>query len=128
MNRMLIAVCSSVAAAATLAATPARADEAPRSKLGEHPAIIAARLHASAGYDYASKFYPHPAGYALLAAAPREMGEHPAVLVARAAARRAADGVTPPLAWHPALTREATMRRAAPDGVLAASEARAARR
>ncbi len=34
-------------------------------------------------YDYASKFYPHPAWLYLRAEAPREMGQHPAVLVAQ---------------------------------------------
>ncbi len=29
--------------------------------LGEHPAVLQKRAAASAGYDYASKFYPHPA-------------------------------------------------------------------
>lgn len=38
------------------------------------------------GYDYASKFYPHPAWLYLSAEAPHEMGQHPAVLVARRAA------------------------------------------
>lgn len=49
---------------------------------GEHPAVIQARLAAKAGYDYASKFYPHPAWLALLPEAPRELGQHPAVIVA----------------------------------------------
>lgn len=45
-----------------------------------HPAI-AAQEAKPAGYDYASKFYPHPAWLHLLAEAPRQMGQHPAVLV-----------------------------------------------
>lgn len=44
------------------------------------------------GYDYASKFYPHPAWLYLRAEAPREMGEHPAVIIARQA--REASGLT----------------------------------
>ncbi len=40
---------------------------------------------AAAGYDYASKFYPHPAWLYLSAEAPRTMNEHPAVVVARRA-------------------------------------------
>lgn len=41
---------------------------------------------SSAGaYDYASKFYPHPAWLYLLPEAPHELGEHPAVIVARRA-------------------------------------------
>ena len=47
-----------------------------------HPAIAAAEAPPTA-YDYASKFYPHPAWLYLLAKAPQEMGEHPAVLVFR---------------------------------------------
>jgi hypothetical protein len=39
-------------------------------KLGEHPAIIAARVYAAQGYDYAAKFYPHPAKLYLLPRAP----------------------------------------------------------
>jgi len=39
-------------------------------KLGEHPAIIAARVYAAQGYDHASKFYPHPAWLYLLPRAP----------------------------------------------------------
>lgn len=45
-----------------------------------HPAI-AAPAAQPAGYDYAAKFYPHPAWLHLLAEAPRPLGEHPAVLV-----------------------------------------------
>lgn len=41
----------------------------------------------TSGYDYASKFYPHPAWLYLKAEAPREMGQHPAVLVVRRAAQ-----------------------------------------
>lgn len=40
---------------------------------------------ATAGYDYASKFYPHPAWLYLSAEAPHTMNEHPAVVVARRA-------------------------------------------
>lgn len=56
---------------------------------GEHPAVIQARLAAKAGYDYASKFYPHPARLELFAEAPRELGDHPAVIVTRNATRAA---------------------------------------
>lgn len=53
------------------------------NRLGDHPAVIVKRLHAQQGYDYASKFYPHPAWLYLLAEAPRTMMDHPAVIVAR---------------------------------------------
>jgi hypothetical protein len=51
--------------------------------LGQHPAIMVQRLQAQAGYDYASKFYPHPAWLYLSAEAPRPMSDHPAVIIAR---------------------------------------------
>ena len=54
-------------------------------KLGEHPAIVARRVIAAQGYDYASKFYPHPAWLYLSAEAPHPMMDHPAVIVARRA-------------------------------------------
>lgn len=38
---------------------------------GEHPAIVARRVIAAQGYDYASVFYPHPAGLRFAAATPR---------------------------------------------------------
>jgi hypothetical protein len=59
-----------------LAATPAVAEP-----LADHPAIAARRVIAAQGYDHASKFYPHPAGLALRAEAPRTLHDHPAVLV-----------------------------------------------
>ncbi|GAB3778381.1 hypothetical protein GCM10028796_58710 [Ramlibacter monticola] len=43
---------------------------------GEHPAIVARRVIAAQGYDYASKFYPHPAGMKLVADASRTKTEH----------------------------------------------------
>jgi hypothetical protein len=52
--------------------------EAP-GQLGEHPAVLVHRHWSERGYDYASKFYPHPAWLALLPEAPREMDEHPAL-------------------------------------------------
>jgi hypothetical protein len=51
--------------------------------LGEHPAVIVQRLYTKQGYDYASKFYPHPAWLYLHAEAPRPMMDHPAVIVAK---------------------------------------------
>jgi hypothetical protein len=71
-----ITVIASLAAAA--AALPAFG-----GALSDHPVIVAQRQGES-GYDYASKFYLHPARLELRAAAPRETGEHPAVLIARA--------------------------------------------
>ena len=51
-------------------------------KLGDHPAMVVQRLQASAGYDYASKFYPHPAWLYLSAEAPRSAPEEPAQSIA----------------------------------------------
>lgn len=62
-----IALISPLLALTALSPTPASAE-----KLGEHPAIIAARVFAAQGYDYASKFYPHPAKLYLLSQAPTE--------------------------------------------------------
>jgi hypothetical protein len=39
-------------------------------RLGEHPAVIVQRQNAQQRYDYASKFYLHPAGSYLYAEAP----------------------------------------------------------
>jgi hypothetical protein len=55
-------------------------------KLGDHPAVLVQRLHAKQGYDYASKFYPHPAWLWLYAEAPRPMMDHPAVIVSKRSA------------------------------------------
>jgi hypothetical protein len=52
-------------------------------RLGDHPAVIVKRLYEQQGYDYTSKFYPHPAWLYLRAEAPRPMMEHPAVIVFR---------------------------------------------
>ena len=55
---------------ALLLAPSARAcDDSPRG-LGDHPAVVVQRLYKAAGYDYASKFYPHPAGLRLYVAEP----------------------------------------------------------
>jgi hypothetical protein len=71
-------------------------------EMGEHPAVLIKRDWSKRGYDYASKFYLHPARLALLPEAPREMNEHPAVVVARTwktpGTAKASD-----MAAHPAL-------------------------
>jgi hypothetical protein len=56
------------AAALLIVAAAARAE-----RLGEHPAVVAKRLHAQATYDYASKFYPHPAWLYLSMPAPADL-------------------------------------------------------
>lgn len=75
MNRTLplratLAACALVSALAGVAlATP---PEPAAHKLGDHPAVVVQRLQRQAGYDYASKFYPHPAGLRLHAAQPQD--------------------------------------------------------
>lgn len=65
-------------------------------KLGDHPAIVVQRLYARQGYDYASKFYPHPAWLYLLAEEPHRREDHPAVAIAqRQAETRAPAGADP---------------------------------
>jgi hypothetical protein len=49
-----------------------RADDEQSHKLGDHPAVVVKRLEKSAGYDYASKFYPHPAWLHLYAQQPND--------------------------------------------------------
>jgi hypothetical protein len=57
----------------------AAAPEPALHKLGDHPAVVVQRLQRQAGYDYASKFYPHPAGLRLHAAQPQHPVTGPAV-------------------------------------------------
>jgi hypothetical protein len=58
------------ALASLLLATAAHADD--KRRLGDHPAVVVQRLHKVAGYDYASKFYAHPAGLRLYMQQPRD--------------------------------------------------------
>jgi|SRR5262252_4352560 hypothetical protein len=53
-------------------AQSARADDEQTHKLGDHPAVVVKRLEKTAGYDYASKFYPHPAWLHLYAQQPSD--------------------------------------------------------
>jgi hypothetical protein len=62
--------------------------------MGQHPAVLVKRQQASQGYDYQSKFYPHPA-WMYLETDHHEMGDHPAVLVARRNAAAAAAAKLP---------------------------------
>lgn len=65
-------IAAAIVAAAPLAHADGNAD---------HPAIAARRVIASQGYDYASKFYLHPAGLRLTAGAAAATTQ-PAALVA----------------------------------------------
>lgn len=67
-------------------------------KLGDHPAVVVKRLYPTQGYDYAAKFYPHPAWLYLLPEAPRDRGEDPASI---ASSHRQPDRTPPPLAPPP---------------------------
>lgn len=58
-------------------------------KLGDHPAVVVQRLHAKQGYDYESKFYPHPAWLYLATEPSRKMVDHPAVIIAKRRAQEA---------------------------------------
>lgn len=57
------------------------------TKLGDHPAIVARRVIAAQGYDYASKFYPHPAWLYLSTEAPLSTAGDPAGTTSRHAER-----------------------------------------
>ena len=70
--RNLGAVAMATVVATLLLAPSARADDEPAHRLGDHPAIVVQRLSKAAAYDYASKFYPHPAGLRLYAEPPRD--------------------------------------------------------
>ena len=61
--------------AALLLAPSARAGDDPYHHLGDHPAVVVQRLYKAAGYDYESKFYPHPAGLRLYAEPPRDAAD-----------------------------------------------------
>jgi hypothetical protein len=80
---------------ATLLIAPAsKADDKAAHRLGDHPAVVVQRLQKTAGYDYASKFYPHPAGLRLYAQQPSDeavlatMADAHGIRVTDAAARR----------------------------------------
>jgi hypothetical protein len=81
------ATLSTISLIAAAIATPAAFADPSAAKPGEHPAIAARRVIAAQGYDYASKFYPHPAWLYLSAQAPHPMSDHPAVIVFRRAER-----------------------------------------
>ena len=81
MRAIVIGVVVSVPAiaAALVCAPTARAGDDSPQKLGDHPAIVVQRLQKTAGYDYASKFYPHPAWMRLYAEQPRDVAERPPI-------------------------------------------------
>ncbi len=63
--------CLGLLLAATSAVAGERAAQTPH-RLGDHPAVVVQRLARVAPYDYAAKFYPHPAWLWLCDRAPVE--------------------------------------------------------
>jgi len=56
MNAILVST-----ALLTIAVSASAFAQQPATRLGEHPAVIVKRAAEKQTYDYASKFYPHPA-------------------------------------------------------------------
>ena len=79
MRAFLLAI-GLIASTAASAADPADTEPGTTMKRDLHPAIAARRVQAPQGYDYASKFYPHPAWLYLSAEAPHPMSHHPGVI------------------------------------------------
>lgn len=98
------AVAADTDAGARLGEHPASTEAA--REMGEHPAVLVYRNWDKRGYDYASKFYLHPARLALESVPPREMGDHPAVLVAKAWRERGYEEASK-IGSHPALLPKA---------------------
>jgi len=74
-NQIGVAVSVSTLLVALVSAPPARGKDDVPHKLGDHPAVVVQRLQKTAGYDYASKFYPHPAWLRLYAEQPRDAAD-----------------------------------------------------
>ena len=88
-------ICTSATLLAIALSAPAWAQQTAR-RPGDHPAVVVQRLHAQQGYDYASKFYPHPAWLYLQDDALHPMTEHPAVIVFRRNQQEASVTATKP--------------------------------
>jgi hypothetical protein len=88
MDARMQAAALALAASASLAALADGADrsavpsESAVHRRGDHPAVIVSRLEKDKPYDYASKFYPHPARLEVVET-PHPLGDHPAVIVSR---------------------------------------------
>jgi hypothetical protein len=61
-----------IAAPTAFAQAPALGTPTARH-LGDHPAVVVQRVQRTLGYDYTSKFYPHPAWLYLLRDSPDEL-------------------------------------------------------
>ena len=79
-----------VAAVAALAAALPALAQSTTARPGDHPAIVTQRLYAKQGYDYASKFYPHPAWLYLYAEAPKPTRDEAAAMARDAQKQREA--------------------------------------
>lgn len=64
-----------LAAFLTIAFSAPAIAQQPIHQLGEHPAVLAKRAYEKQGYDYASKFYPHPAWLYLQSTAPESVAD-----------------------------------------------------
>lgn len=106
-----IAGSSLIVAVSQVDARDGETDSPSVAQRGDHPAIIVKRNAERAGYDYASKFYPHPAWLYLAPEQPRELGHHPAVIIAKNKRRHGDE--TMQFASHPALGNGAAGRSAA---------------
>ena len=87
MNRHLphVAAAAAFTFASSFAGTvSAGGSEPSEHKLGDHPAVVVQRLQRQAGYDYATKFYPHPAWLRLHAAQPQDRSSESAAADAKA--------------------------------------------
>ena len=115
--------CTTTAVLAFAFSVPALAQQTDH-RLGEHPAVIVKRLQAQQGYDYASKFYPHPAWLYLYAEAPHPMMDHPAVIVFK----RQQEATVVVRASHPALAPRQKHETLAAAGTLEPKSAAAASR
>ena len=71
----MYAINTAIACAAIWLSVSAMAQEQTPNehRLADHPAVTVKRLSEDKGYDYASKFYPHPAGLRLYRASPDEI-------------------------------------------------------
>ena len=79
--RAILLATGLIASATLAAADPADPAQATMRERNPHPALATHRTDVPEGYDYASKFYPHPAWLYLSAEAPHTMSQHPAVIV-----------------------------------------------
>jgi hypothetical protein len=96
MRAYLFIIALAAASSAALA-EPASDSRQTTAKMADHPAVAVQRLWHAQGYDYASKFYPHPAWLYLYPEAPDVIAakrQQRQEALARADAPQAANGST----------------------------------